>query len=354
MQQRRLFLLVTLLAAVALSMRARADENRDESDLLAKLGEKGLHKTGQFFAIHDEAELLKLYRSAAPLHKKVVLARQKHAQAERQVEEKKKTLTGIIQQRLVLRAQLDRAASAAMRNKIVNAINELTDRASLLQRSDEEEKAAASALAAATAVSEQYVELLLNLRSQYNGIRLKYKTIAGDEEVAKTIDDFNVQSSKKCQLGPTNSLAALDRGLKRLEGSVLSDSIPLRRGSGGLWHVTISLNGKRVQDIAIDTGLSLISLPYKVAQAAGMEPSPQDPTVQCVLADGHRVAAKRVIAPTVRLGQFTVKNVECTVMPADLPNAEPLLGLSFFKHFIFKIDAANSKLIMSTIEETSR
>jgi aspartyl protease family protein len=354
MRNRRLLLLVAILAVVTLSARVWAEENADQSDLIGKLQKKGLHQTSQFFVLDDETELLKRFRNAASLHKKVILAQQKQAQAEQKVEEKKKTLTDIVRQRLMLRTQLERPTSAAIHNKIVNAINELNDRATLLQRSDVEEKAAASARASAVAVSEKYVDLILKLRSQYNGVRSKYKKLAGDTEVAKAIDGYNAKSEKKCQLGPTNSLATLDRGLKKLESSVLTESIPLQRGSGGLWHVTVSLNGKHAQDIAIDTGASLISLPYSVAQAAGMEPTPEDPTVQCVLADGHHVAARWVVAPTVRLGQFTVKNVECTVMPPDLPNAQPLLGLSFFKHFVFKIDSASNKLILSTVEGPSR
>jgi clan AA aspartic protease (TIGR02281 family) len=128
----------------------------------------------------------------------------------------------------------------------------------------------------------------------------------------------------------------------------------LRRGGGNLWHVTATFNGKHAQDMAIDTGASIIALPYSVAAAAGLTPSSQDPTMHVTLADGHQVEAKQIFASSVRVGQFTVDHVECAVMPADLPNAEPLLGLSFLKHFNFKIDNSQGKLVMSRVDQVEK
>lgn len=79
-----------------------------------------------------------------------------------------------------------------------------------------------------------------------------------------------------------------------------------------------------------------------------------DPTIRVSLADGSIVEAKQVFASSVRVGKFTVEHVECAVMPADLPNAEPLLGLSFLKHFTFKIDSDKSKLVMSKIDQSEK
>ena len=62
------------------------------------------------------------------------------------------------------------------------------------------------------------------------------------------------------------------------------------------------------------------------------------------------LGAKRVVAETVRVGKFTAKNVECAVMPSGLPASTPLLGLSFFKNFSFKIDSGKGQLIMSQID----
>jgi hypothetical protein len=72
------------------------------------------------------------------------------------------------------------------------------------------------------------------------------------------------------------------------------------------------------------------------------------------LADGSIVEAKQVFAPSVRVGKFTIEHVECAVMPADLPKAESLLGLSFLKHFTFKIDSDKGKLVMCKIDQPEK
>ena len=54
-----------------------------------------------------------------------------------------------------------------------------------------------------------------------------------------------------------------------------------------------------------------------MARELGLTPSANDPTVTCILADGHTIKCKVVYAKTVRVGKFTVDHVECGVMPAD-------------------------------------
>jgi predicted aspartyl protease len=68
------------------------------------------------------------------------------------------------------------------------------------------------------------------------------------------------------------------------------------------------------------------------------------------LADGRQVRAKRLAIPKVRVGKFEVDNVDCVVMPSSLPDAAPLLGMSFLGQFSFKIDTENKKLTMTKID----
>ena len=311
---------------------------------------QGLRKVNQSFVLTDEATLTKKFRELDGLLKKASDAKQKAVAAENKVEEKKKVMLDYAEKRRMLRVQIEAAKSIDAKNRLINLSNELVDRSVILEKSDKEEKEATSARAAAIAASEQYIELLLKLRKQYDRLDEQYDKLAEDEKVQQAIEEINQESEKTFKLGPTGSFASLDRSLKKLESNVLSETISLRRGDGDLWHVTVVFNGKSSQDMAIDTGASIISLPSKVAEAAGLKPSSQDPTIRVSLADGRVIEAKQVFAPSVRVGKFTVKHVECAVMPADLPNAQPLLGLSFLKHFSFKIDSSKGKLNMCKIE----
>lgn len=350
MHFRAFLFLAGALVVLAFSRPAKADQGGGEDLFKAR----GLQKLNQYLVLPDEAVLAKKVHEIDALRKKVINAQQVAAAAERAVDDKKKLILDYAEKRRALRVQLDSKQSVETHNRLVNLANELGDRMIILEKSDKEEKEVAAAATAAATVSEQYIELLLKLRQTHDQILAKYAELAADAKLQEAVADLNRDSSKPLKLGPTPSLSQLERNLRKLEAGVLSESIPLRRGAGNLWHVTVTFNGKHAQDIAIDTGASLISLPYKVAQEAGITPSPQDRTLRVSLADGRTVEAKQVFAPSVRLGKFTVEHIECVVMPADMPNAEPLLGLSFLKHFVVKIDNAGGKLTMSRIDQPER
>jgi aspartyl protease family protein len=53
---------------------------------------------------------------------------------------------------------------------------------------------------------------------------------------------------------------------------------------------------------------------------------------------------------SIRVGKFTLENVECSVLGPEAVNALPLLGMSFLGNFKFEIDAAAGTLEMTTIE----
>jgi aspartyl protease family protein len=339
--------LLGVWAAVAIARPAGGDETSPQE----LLKDKGLNKLNQYFALADESDLTRKFRELDALGKKSADAQKRAYFAGKKVEEKKQLILTYLKQRHELRVQYDKGGPIALHNKLVSAMNELGDRIEVLEKSDQEEKDAKTSRAAASQASEQYVEVLLKLRKQCDQIGEKYEQIAADPAVQKAIEDFNKENSTEMKLGPTGSFALLERNLKRLEGKVITETITLRAGAGNLWYGTVTLNGKHAQEFAIDTGASIIALPYEVAAKAGMTPSENDPTVQLTLADGHVVPGKEVFADSVRLGKFTVEHVRCAVLPANLPHADALLGLSFFEHFSYKIDSAKGKLTMAQIEQ---
>ena len=265
--------------------------------------------------------------------------------AEQKAEQKRQVVMALFRQRQQLRAQLARTGSF----KTATAVDELGDRIIMLEESDEVEKAAEKARGQASQAAEQYVEHLLAVRRLHDRVLKHYAALAEHAQVKAVIEKYNAGRDRPDELGPSRYFLNEARQLKRLEGDVLAAEIQLRRGGGDLWYVTVMLNGKHAQEMAIDTGASVIALPWGVAQAAGLDPGGSGDTVYVEVADGRVLEAKRVFAKTVRVGKFTVENVACTVFPPELANADPLLGLSFLKKFAFKIDAARGKLIMSQI-----
>jgi aspartyl protease family protein len=54
--------------------------------------------------------------------------------------------------------------------------------------------------------------------------------------------------------------------------------------------------------------------------------------------------------PSVRVGKFSLENVECAVLGPEATRAEALLGMSFLGAFQFEIDSAAKKLTMVKVQ----
>ena len=100
-------------------------------------------------------------------------------------------------------------------------------------------------------------------------------------------------------------------------------------------------------------GASLISLPQKTAKSFGLKPSASDETILLQLADGRTIQAKLMKLSEVRVGKFTLKDVECAVLGPEAIAAEPLLGMSFLGHFKFEIDAQAETLTMVKVKTSA-
>ena len=314
------------------------------------LAGKGLRRLSDCFSLAGESEVSDKLREAESLKKKAFDAQQKVGESQQIVDEKKRLMLAYVQKSRELGAQLQFARNVDQHNQIVTALNELDARVLIMRQSDQEEKALDQAWAAAAETREQYAERLLELRRLYGEVGRQYEALAADPAVSQAIQRHSETVSKTYRLGPTILFARMASKLERLEKTVLSEEISLRRGEGSLWYVSAVFNGKFTQEMAIDTGASVIALSWQTAQAVGLAPSDDAPSVLVEVADGRVVEAKRVVAETVRVGKFTAKNVECAVMPSGLPASTPLLGLSFFKNFSFKIDSGKGQLIMSQID----
>ncbi len=345
---RRCCALYSGFAVVLLTTAVQADSTDPEGLLEAE----GLRKLSSSFALPEETELTRSIREAESIKRDLFDAQQEANRCKKKVAEKRKLIVNYLQKRRELRSQLAKARSVDVHNKIVLTLNELGDRIVLLHESKHQEESLKAALAEVNRLTEQYIEHLLKTRQLYDQIEERYNQLSADSAVQHAIEQFNKTTERTYSLGPSPSFLSYGRRLVKLEESVLSDSVKLRRGAGDLWHLKVVFNGKKATDMAVDTGASIIALPWRTAQEVGLKPSEDDQTVQLQMADGRVVEGKLVIAEKIRVGRFTVENVECAVMPPQLTEAYPFLGLNFFKHFTFKIDNQEGKLVLAKVDGT--
>ena len=100
----------------------------------------------------------------------------------------------------------------------------------------------------------------------------------------------------------------------------------------------------------VDSGASVISLPWELAVTMGLEPKVGDKQILLSMADGRTIPGYLKTIDSVRVGTFTVEKVECAVLGREAVNAEPLLGMTFLGEFQFQLDAAEATLGMTEIE----
>ena len=112
----------------------------------------------------------------------------------------------------------------------------------------------------------------------------------------------------------------------------------------------MTLNGKVTIPMVFDTGAGILSLGAADAAKAGLVPSPSDRTITLHVADGSSHEAKMMTLDSVRVGKFTVRNVECAVSSKEKSNVPPLLGGPFLKHFTFKMNQAAGTVTFTKIE----
>ncbi len=340
------FLAAFALLAASVSV-ARADSKTAE----AALKEKGLKRVGANYCVGEEQELAKILKDSRAVQKQLLLVERALDDAEGYAAHAKQYVQECFQRRAALTKQLTQARNVKEHNQIVAAINELEAEIVRLQDGEEMKKSLDDARAAASTEREKYMQGLLDARSLVGRAEEQYRAHAEDTEVTSLITEYNEGQAREFALGPSRGFTANVKALVKLEAKVLSEEIPLRR-EGGLFFVAVVFNGQasNTHEMAIDTGASIVCLPYSLAKAVGLEPDEKSELMQLSMADGSIVPGRKVFAKEIRVGKFTVENVECVVMPAELPNAAPLLGQTFLDKFGYKIDSDQQKLIMSQVK----
>lgn len=334
----------------------KPDKAADKGDAKADAGpeeylkSRGLRRYEPFWIVNEEIELNAKVNELDKYKKNVFTAQKDELAAEKLLEQKKAAVTQCLQQRIALRQQLAQTSNIDLHNRIVSQINDLGDKVVLLEEEISKGAVVTPAREAAAKARDDYMKVLLDLRNRINAYQEKYADLAADAKITEAIEAYNKAHDKPYKLGPSTSLASNDKKLKKFEEIVLADAIDIKRGDGSLWEISVVFNGNKPQTLELDTGASVIALSYEAAKAAGLTPSPSDPTIVMQLADGREVEAKKVIANSVRVGKFTVEKVECAVLGPEYKHAGSMLGLSFLQHFVFKLDTEKSKLVMTKIE----
>ena len=118
------------------------------------------------------------------------------------------------------------------------------------------------------------------------------------------------------------------------DGSGTGTRIVIPVGAGGHYGGLASINGHPVQYI-VDTGATSIAMGSDVASKLGLDYSAS--TAAAAMTANGAVPARKLTLGKVTIGDVTIYNVECMVVPQAMPIV--LLGNSFLSHFQMHSDS---------------
>ena len=125
----------------------------------------------------------------------------------------------------------------------------------------------------------------------------------------------------------------------------------------------VTLNKKVEATLVLDTGASVIMLKREFAKKLGVDLNEMGHNMQVVLADGRKTKARHIILESVKVQNVEATDVDASILldeptreneqeferPASTIRGDGLLGMSFLKHFNFKIDHKEKKLILEKL-----
>lgn len=137
----------------------------------------------------------------------------------------------------------------------------------------------------------------------------------------------------------------VDKRLQGYEREFEELDIPFEN-QGGHVVVTARLNDQVNGRFLLDTGASLLTLSDDLARRLDLH-MPASAKLKMTVADGRKVEARPTILSSVRVGDAVVSNVAAAVVEARPSDGlDGLLGMSFLREFLIRLDPAREKLIL--------
>ncbi|HET6246839.1 MAG TPA: retroviral-like aspartic protease family protein [Tepidisphaeraceae bacterium] len=315
------------------------------------LKSKDLVKSGTTFVLSAEKELSDSMRELRKLKAKLDSQAKTRRELEAKLKIYKNGISGLEHQKRQLLDEYSKLTDITQKNNHVAQINAIDSRLQEANATRQDLESQLNTLGAEE--KTQFINEVIDLGTKVDKAQEDYKGLADDPDVKDALEKMNQPGKPKMKLGPSAEFTANTLVLKKWRGDVASDTITIKH-ENDVPSVEVTLNGTVVREMVIDSGASMVCLTADLAAKLNMVPTEKDEDIHFKMADGKEVDAKHMVLKTVRVGQFTVADVDCAVLPASLVAAEPLLGGTFLNNFVFKIDPAAGKMHLAVIAGNSK
>jgi clan AA aspartic protease (TIGR02281 family) len=309
---------------------------------------RGLTKVGRIYLLEGDIKLPEAMRRFMAAKKAADDDSAKRATLEREVRGAKEAVAGLnvklanISQRELKTKKKD----VFERNRLVAEQN-LT-----VSQLHEAEKYAADREAELAKLSgepqDKYSAVVLEVSDQMEAVAKQYEELAADEAVKGAIKAIDERDPAKVTLGPSAQFKQQLVFVRNQRAKVATGVVKFKFDSGTP-QVMVELNGAVREEMVLDTGASYVSISWPVARRLGLSPGKNDPTVKTIIANGKTEDARLMTLRSVRLGQFTAQNVPCIVTPASAGDTPLLLGGSFLRNFVYRMDMTAHELHMTQL-----
>jgi len=121
----------------------------------------------------------------------------------------------------------------------------------------------------------------------------------------------------------------------KTEKKLEKDEIKLRKTQSNVFEVEVELNGALKIPCLLDTGCSAVSLPpyivYTLIKIGTIKKEDYLPSQNYIIANGDIITNARFILRELKIGNYVLKNVECSMSNNEL--APILLGQNVLNKF---------------------
>jgi clan AA aspartic protease (TIGR02281 family) len=195
--------------------------------------------------------------------------------------------------------------------------------------------------------SDDYIKSVIDVAGKMEALAVQYEALAADEEIKTALAAINQRGGLRMRLGPSSQFTSELPGVRKLREMVREAVIKLAI-EGGVPQANVTINGNVTLQMVVDTGAASMTLTADSARKLGLKIDKSNPVIKMVLADGKPAEGRLVTLESVRLGQFSVDDVECVVYPANVAGMN-LLGGTFLRNFICRVDLAARELHMTQV-----
>ncbi|HZZ43034.1 MAG TPA: retropepsin-like aspartic protease [Tepidisphaeraceae bacterium] len=332
---------LALISLILLSWTARA--HAGEEDLLKS---KGLTRAGDTYILEIDAKSSDQIRALSKMRLDIELNQHRRDAVNADIHRADSEIAEWDCERSNVAARMESTKrNAENYNKLVDQNNQLLANIRDALRYKE---ARENDLKAMSDGQDDYITTVVKTSDAMEAGAAQYAALAADQSVKDAITKLNQDEKKKLRLGPSATWQQHLDFIRRQRASIDSAVIPVDT-TIGVPQVMVSLNGKPSEQMVFDSGAGLISLNAATARSLGLTPGRDDPTLQMKVANGKIVKARLMVLKSVRVGQFTVNDVQCAIMPREAGDADNLLGESFLQHFVYRMDLAAGALHLSQL-----